>query len=84
MKTILFLLSFVFVSYVTANPESRDLFGANETPDQEQTPIEDKTRPLMPAFDYEDCIIDCIGKFGGSTRECHWVCHTVSENLGQH
>ena len=72
MKTILFLLSFMFVSCVTANTESRDLSGVKEKPGQEQTP-EDKTRPLMLADDYEDCMIDCKAN-GGSTSTCHHVC----------
>ena len=34
MKTILFLLSFMFVSCVTANPESRDLSAVNTAEDE--------------------------------------------------
>ena len=34
MKTILFLLSFMFVSCVTANPESRDLSAVNTAKDE--------------------------------------------------
>ena len=33
MKTILFLFSFMFVSCVTANPESRDLSAVNTEPE---------------------------------------------------
>ena len=73
MKALIFLLSFMFVSCVTANTESRDLSAVNEKPDQEQTLIEDKTRPLMLADDYDDCMIDCIDN-GGSERGCHCVC----------
>ena len=70
MKTLIFLFSFMFVSCVTANTESRDLSGINE---KNQTTIEDIKRPLMLVDDYEDCMIDCIAN-GGSTRGCHEVC----------
>ena len=73
MKTILILLSFMFVSCVTANTESRDLSGVKEKPEQNQTTIEDINRPLMLADDEEDCMIDCIAN-GGSTHGCSCVC----------
>ena len=73
MKTILFLLSFMFVSCVTANPEGRDLSAVNEKPEQNQTTIEDKKRPLMLVDDVEDCMIDCEAN-GGSTQGCFCVC----------
>ena len=73
MKIIFFLLSFVFVSCVTANTGKRDLSGINEKPAQEQTLIEDKKRPLMLVDDYDECMIDCTAN-GGSTRGCHCVC----------
>lgn len=74
MKTILILLSFMFVSScVTANTESRDLSGVNEKPDQKQTLIEDKKRPLMLVDDYEDCMTGCEDA-GGTYKRCHKVC----------
>ena len=74
MKTLIFLLSFMFVSCVTANTESRDLSGVNEKPEQNQTTIEDINRPLMLA-DYATCMYGCQ-RDGGSEEECHDVCRT--------
>ena len=73
MKKIILLLSFVFVSCVTADTGERDLSGINEKPAQEQTLIEDKKRPLMLVDDYEECMIECKAD-GGSTKGCHCVC----------
>ena len=72
MKTILILFSFMFVSCVIANTESRDLSGINE-PEQNQTTIEDKKRPLMLVDDYEDCMTGCEYA-GGTYKRCHKVC----------
>ena len=74
MKTIILLLSVVFVSCVTANTGKRDLSGINEKPAQEQTLIEDKNRPLMLVDDYEDCMIDCVESSNGHAGTCHNLC----------
>ena len=71
MKAIIFLLSFMFVSCVIANTESRELSGVNPEPLNESAPIPEK--PLMLADDYEECMEDCTTN-GGSSKGCHCVC----------
>ena len=53
MKKIIFLLSFVFVSCVTANTGKRDLSGVNLTPELSSIDNQFKT-----------CVSDCTAKDG--------------------
>ena len=62
MKIILFLLSFVFVSCVTANTGERDLSGVN-------------TEPELSSIDnqFKTCVSDCTAK-GGLSFWCSDSC----------
>ena len=53
MKTIMFLLSFMFVSCVTANTETRELSGVN--PETENLAIDDNTSGVMLAHHKDEC-----------------------------
>ena len=78
MKIILLLLSFVFVSCVTANTGKRDLSGINEKPAQEQTLIEDKKRPHRNLSSHKGpacgSCYTCCKVEGYSDRECAEAC----------
>ena len=68
MKVIMFLLSFMFVSCVTANTNSRDLSGVNPSPE------------LISANNqFESCLSDCK-KDGGILLFCSDSCLKLSKS----
>ena len=67
MKTILLLLSFVFVFCVTANTESRDLSGVNPQPELSSIDNQFKT-----------CVSDCTAK-GGLSFWCSDDCLKIAQ-----
>ena len=67
MKIILFLLSFVFVSCVTANTGERDLSGVNPKPELSSIDNQFKT-----------CVSDCTAK-GGLSFWCSDSCLKTAE-----
>ena len=68
MKAIIFLLSFMFVSCVTANTESRELSGVNPSPE------------LISANNqFESCLSDCK-KDGGILLFCSDSCLRLSQS----
>ena len=72
MKAIMFLLSFMFVSCVTANTESRELSGVNPKPLNEGDSISEN--PLKLVGGYEDCMDECTEANPGSDASCDCVC----------
>ena len=67
MKIILFLLSFVFVSCVTANTGKRDLSGVNPQPELSSIDNQFKT-----------CVSDCTAK-GGLSFWCSDDCLKIAQ-----
>ena len=78
MKAIIILLSFMFVSSVTANTETRELSGVNPEPLNESEPMSEKHLKLVG--DYEDCMDYCTAN-GGSSRACHSSCEGHCEGV---